>query len=153
MSADAAENRLYAYLEALPCNLPWKERSDLERTILLIYWLELDVANGGLEQYFVNPAGDKWNETLSALRRVEANEIVKIFELALKVFPDASPSTDQSERSQQLLHAGSVARETLNRLDDRYFELYRQFPDEDSYAKMAQFLQRMVKVGNADNSR
>ena len=102
----------------------------------------MEWSNGGLHQFFVNPAGNEWQETLVALEQIGACRIKKIFESAIAVFPSSCPSTDQMARGKQLDDAGATAVATLDRLDEEYMALYRSHPEEDSYARMAEFLRR-----------
>lgn len=142
MSPEAAEKHLHAWLAAIPASAKWESLSERQRVILLVYALELEVCNGGLHQYFINPAGDRWKQTLQALERIEATRIVQIFRNALTVFPQASPSTDHISRDRQLRAIGPEGEELLERLTDEYYGLYQECRAEDSYAKMSQFLLR-----------
>jgi hypothetical protein len=145
MSLDSlpeSEDRLLRVLSVLAPKA-WEELTSAERALLLAHELELEWSNGGFRQYFANPSGNRWEETLDALGRIGAGQIRRIFESALAVFGDSRPSKDQVERSEQLRNAGPTAADALARLDDEYFELCQQCPQEDSYAKMARFLEGM----------
>src|SRR5262245_40828692 len=107
MSPEAAEAHLHAWIAAIPPSATWEALSELQQTILLVYALELEVCNGGIHQYFINPAGDAWKETLQALKRMDATRITQILEKALSVFPDSSPSTDHLTRDGQLRAIGT----------------------------------------------
>jgi hypothetical protein len=138
-----------AWLDSLPREA-WNSLTDPLLTIERVYELELQWQNGGFHQYFHNPSGNHWRETLAALERLEASRILKLFKAALAVFPGSAPSTDHFTRADQLDAAGAEAIEILNRLDDKYMALYKKWPEEDSYARMAQFLRRHVEESTAD---
>src|SRR5688572_17091767 len=80
----------------------WKAPSETLTTINLVLILETEWANGGFHQFFVNPYGDHWKETLVPLERVGASRIRALFQSALAIFPDSVPSTDTDTRDQQL---------------------------------------------------
>lgn len=114
--------------------------TEAEEVVSLIYSLELEVSNGGLGQYFRNPAGNSWPETLSALRLIGATRLATIFASAIAAFPSATPARDQLTRNQQLATVGSQADSLLDELTSEYLGLYENDPDQDSYARMAAFL-------------
>jgi hypothetical protein len=128
-----------AYLRGIPAEA-WKAPSQVLTTVNLVFTLEMEWANGGFHQFFFNAYGDHWHETLAALERLGASRIKALFQSALAIFPDATPSTDTDTRDQQLSAAGEDAIDILDHLDDEYMALSKQHPGEDSYAKMAAFL-------------
>jgi len=139
----AAEEHLHSWISAIPPNSEWESRTELEQTILLVYTLELEVSNGGFEQYFSNPAGDRWRETLQAVQRIGAIRIEEIFLTALTTFPKSAPSTEQLIRSHELQNMNPKATSLLERLTEKYYMLYKNCPEEDSYAKMAHYILRV----------
>lgn len=142
MTPEAAEKHLHDWIAGIPSSAEWESLSGLEQTLLLVYALELEVCNGGIHQYFINPAGDRWKETLRALERIEATRIAQILKKALTVFPQASPSTDHLTRDRQLRSISPEAEALLERLTDEYYGLHRECPEQDSYRKMSEFLLR-----------
>ncbi len=101
----------------------WGCLSEPEKTVQVIRFLYLELQNGGIEQFFINPYADRWRETLDALKRIGAARIVIIFEKALAVFPHSTPSTDHLTRCQQYNEAGQDAANLLLRLDDEYYDI------------------------------
>jgi len=118
----------------------WQSLSDAELTASLVYAFELEVCNGGFHQFFLNPSGDKWEETLRAIKTIEALRIAAMFEKALTVFPEQKPSKDHRQRERELKAAGVDAETKLWELDGEYYALHKAFPDEDSYAKLAAYI-------------
>jgi hypothetical protein len=130
-----------AWVAALPAEA-WASPSEPLQPIKPVYALELEWQNGGFHQYFTNPAGNDWPDTLVALERMGASRIKKLFKSALAVFRDSAPSTDHLTRAKQLEDAGQDAIDILDRLDNQYMALYKESPREDSYGKMAEFLRQ-----------
>jgi hypothetical protein len=139
MTPEAAEQHLLTWLAAIPKSevsiLP-----ELERTLWLVYALELEVSNGGVHQYFANPAGDNWKETLGALQRIGASRIEQLLTKALAVFPQHSPSVDHLTRARQLRAIDTEAEAFLQQLTDDYCSLSQECPQQDAYRVMSTYL-------------
>ncbi len=140
LSQAELEEMVLLCVEAVRAKPDPKGLSDIERTIALVYGFELEVCNGGIDQFFVNPMGDQWAETLNALREIGASRLTSIYERALEVFPQCKPSPDQIVRSIQLQRAGEKARALLWELTTEYISLYEESPGEDAYARIAAYL-------------
>lgn len=80
-----------------------------EKETIALYWLEGEVMNGGLSQYFSNSSGDLTDYALSGLRRVEATQTLAVFSSAVRKLGAGDRVAD-----------GSVRTACLERLD---FEL------------------------------
>ena len=134
------ENLLFGWFEATT-GRSWESLSEAECIVWRVYLFELQVANGGFHQALLND-GDRWEEILRALRRIEAAKITQMFEEALTVFPNGTPAPDGETRYKQVWAFDNKAKDLLWRLTCEYYDLYRDCPDEDSYAKMYAFLKR-----------
>jgi Domain of unknown function (DUF4375) len=64
---------------------------------------EAEVMNGGVNQYFFNPAGDHAAGCLEALTGIGAKRSHGLLKHACDLFPAGRPSADRSVRQQQLL--------------------------------------------------
>jgi hypothetical protein len=113
--------------------------SDAERTTITAHLFALDVTNGGIEKFFVNPSGDRWRETLRAIKSVGASSLAALFEEALTVFPDNTPSEDQMTRCDQLAAAGEPAAELLWRLTGEYYDLQEESSEHCLYQRLTAF--------------
>jgi len=111
-----------------------------------VYKFELAWCNGGLEHFFEGPLGDKWQETLDAFHQLGATRIARILAAATAVFPGSSLAENQMVRSEQMEKGGLPAEETLRRLDDEYCSLHKEFPAEDSYTKMIEYLRSKGEI-------
>ena len=101
----------------------WSCLSDAERMTLTAYFFACQVSNGGIEQFFINPQGNRWRDTLRALKLVGAVRLAAIFEEALTVFPNSTPSENQMTRCDQLARAGKTSNDLLDRLTGEYYDL------------------------------
>ncbi len=122
------ESVLYEYLASIDKKIEeaggntWDCLSEPELVAITAYLLALEITNGGIEQFFVNPCGDRWRETLRAIKTVGATKLTSLFERALSVFPDSAPSEDQMTRCTQLAAAGQPAIDLLSRLTSEYYD-------------------------------
>ena len=116
--------------------------SESEHITVTAYCLALEISNGGFEQFFVNPSGDRWRETLRAIKTVGATKLANLFEKALSVFPDSAPSEDHATRIDQLTAAGEPAETLLWRLDSEYDN---RLPEECLYQLLTAFAIRQME--------
>ena len=65
--------------------------------------MRCDVQNGGFHQYFVNDAGNYWEDVLFTLRAAGDADSERHLLRTVEIFPDASPSTDRAIRNAQLI--------------------------------------------------
>ena len=72
-----------------------------ERILVDVAWLEAEVNNGGFDQFFFNSSGDRFRETVSALRAIGAERTAALVAEAGAVFPDG-PSPDRATRMKQM---------------------------------------------------
>jgi len=72
----------------------WKEDGYVqllpeEQDYIVLWWLQVEVDNGGFEQYFFNSAGDGARQANTALVRLGATRSAQILEEALQVIDPA----------------------------------------------------------------
>jgi hypothetical protein len=95
-----------------------------EQEVLALFWLDAEVQNGGLHQYFTNSSGDLVPFALSGLKRIGAVETLKVLESAMAHgFPDGYPA-DRHERWDLLAGFGE---------EPDVFDV-----DEDAYGKLTE---------------
>jgi len=68
----------------------------------LIGQLEAEVNNGGFDQFFFNSAGDRTEETISALEAMGAKRTSAIIRRATAKFPNGVVPTDRNKRQDAL---------------------------------------------------
>jgi hypothetical protein len=77
----------------------WPRR---DRYLWAVAWFEIEVMNGGFDQYFYNAAGDHWRTCLEALETIGASTSYLLLKERCDLFPDSTPSLDQKTRRIQL---------------------------------------------------
>ena len=109
--------------------------SECDKVIASVFALEVEVNNGGFDQFFYNSAGDLAFFVPEALRIIGAHKTAKIAEKANSIFGKDGPSRDSSIRSEILLSFGEKYEDYLGKLDDEFYE----YP-HDLYALLEQYL-------------
>jgi hypothetical protein len=94
-----------------------------ERDIILMHYLEAEVQNGGLWQWYYNPFGDYARETANALRKVGGKKHAEIIETANSLFGPAGPSSDRETRQRELAAWSDDQAERLSRLEGKFGSL------------------------------
>lgn len=80
----------------------YRQLARRDRYVYDIRWLETEVMNGGIDQYFYNSAGDHAVGCLEALNAIGAKGSYSLLKNACDLFPDGQPSADRAVRQQQL---------------------------------------------------
>jgi hypothetical protein len=104
-----------------------KSLSDQEKIFFLVYSFEMELLNGGADQYLVNSSGDNANEVQSAMCAINAFRSSAIIEDFLSMFPDGRVPRDRGERL-QFLRSSWRSPEYEKRIEDITSEYYK---DED----------------------
>lgn len=73
-----------------------------DRYLWDVKWFEVEVMNGGVDQYFHNSAGDHSVECLEALKAIGAKDSYALLKQAIDLFPQGQPSTHREVRQKQL---------------------------------------------------
>jgi uncharacterized protein DUF4375 len=155
---DLDERKLDEYLQGVNKKIvagngkDWDCLSDAERTTITAYLFALEVSNGGIEQFFVNPCGDRWRETLEAIKTVGASKLAHLFEQALTVFPNSTPSENQMTRLDQLETAGREAADLLWRLTGEYYDLQAKSAKHCLYQRLTAFAIKVLE-GKGEGTR
>lgn len=96
-SLEAAEQRLNERWEA-----GWAGLQPEEQEAIALFWLEGEVDNGGLPQFFSNSSGDLLPHALRGLERLGLDHLLVQTRSAAAAFGSDYP-TDQSQRVDRLL--------------------------------------------------
>lgn len=67
-----------------------------------IFWLETEVNNGGMHQFFWNSAGDFARQTVDDLRLIGAPKTAAIVDTGCQLFPAGVPPSDTGDRRAQI---------------------------------------------------
>lgn len=90
----------------------------------LIDTLEMEVNNGGFDQYFFNSTGDSAKEAAEALEAIGAHNMAAIVKRAIAKFPGGEVPADRNAR-QAVLEEISPEREAFEELDAEFLK----YPD------------------------
>jgi hypothetical protein len=100
-----------------------------QRALYALYWLGSETSNGGLHQYFWNPAGMLADETAQGARRLGLNNYADLLVQAITtVFDRPSVPQDQRLRQQALDGLADDRRRRLDVLDQRFSVLLDEQP-------------------------
>jgi hypothetical protein len=85
-------------------------------------WLEMEINNGGFDQYFFNSSGEFAHETVVSLKLIGAHKSVIMLQTAIDQFSNGIVPKDRAERIglMELIREG--AEEIWSELDSRFFE-------------------------------
>jgi len=111
--------------------------SAAERVFWCVYLLDLELFNGGFDQYFLNYSGDHANEVVAALRAIGAHRAGELADTAIRyVFPASSVPVERDERFE---HMRAVERSDpeYDRILDRWSTAYCN-EAEDVYPLLAE---------------
>jgi Domain of unknown function (DUF4375) len=148
---DLDERKLDEYLALIDKKLEaagrkdWSGLNDAERTTLTAHFFALDVTNGGMEKFFLE-RGDRWRETLNAIRTLGAVRLASLFEEALTVFPGGVPSADLETRYNQFAATGETGVEVLWRLTGEYYDLQASSPEHCLYQRLTAFAMKQLAL-------
>ncbi len=93
-----------------------------QRKMLALLWYDLEVNNGGHDQFFFNSSGVVWKDALDCMRMIGADGCADNFQKAIDMFGGSVPF-DESERSKALDKLSeSEGFDGFNALDDFYYD-------------------------------
>lgn len=96
--------------------------SEPRQALYAAYWVEAEINNGGLSQYYLNSAGDQAADAPKYLRALGIDEVADILQEANAFFPSATPPRDRRARLAILDDVEERASQTWNELDNRFFQ-------------------------------
>ncbi|MEX0703883.1 MAG: DUF4375 domain-containing protein [Planctomycetales bacterium] len=96
-----------------------------EKVFSMIFYLDMEVENGGFYQWIMNSTGMYVRETRDALLEIGAPRVAALVEEAMRMFPGGCPARDKGERFHQLMALDRTAGDKLDELsfpyaDERY---------------------------------
>jgi Domain of unknown function (DUF4375) len=99
-----AADEAMALFERLPvsCEADYRALPRRERYLYNVVRFELDVTNGGIDQYLCNSAGGLALECLEALNAIGAHRAFAQLRAACDLFPGRCPHPDQEIRKKQV---------------------------------------------------
>jgi hypothetical protein len=103
-----------------------------QRLAYAIEQLQMEVGNGGFDQYFFNSAAAFAREALDGLRVLGLDSFAAIAQDAFAVFPGGKVPRVRNERQRMLLDDGLDERLAALKLDGKW---YRSFTGEETISK------------------
>ncbi len=97
-----------------------------EQEVLALYWLEVEVLNGGFHQYFCNSAGDLAPLAVSGLKRIDAPVALGLLETAMANLCAGEYPTDRDSRWDALSALGEEP-DVFDDVGDRFREQREPF--------------------------
>lgn len=98
----------------------YESLSASERVFWCVYLLDLEVANGYFDQYFVNSSSEYADQVVAALHAIGAPEAAHLTQAVFEyVFPNGVVPTDQAERRELL--------EEAEERDSQYYQEIEEF--------------------------
>lgn len=101
----------------------YEKLTEAERVFILVWELESEVNNGGLNQYYCNSSGDWASGCPDALKRIGAGKAAQIIENANNLFPGGCPPKDRDERC---AHVHSISDGAFDEFDQQFLK----YPDD-----------------------
>jgi hypothetical protein len=95
-----------------------------QRSVWAVEQLQLEMGNGGIEQYFYNSAGDTAPEALLGLRAIDAPKFARPLEQAIALFPGGKVPRDRDARERLLDEEGLSDVLTDSDVDDAWEDAY-----------------------------
>ena len=92
-----------------------------EKVKIVIDNLEMEINNGGFDQFFFNSAGDDASETVDALKIIGAIHTSKIVQSSIDKFPNKIAPKDRYTRQESLIII-SPDSELFESQDEQFYE-------------------------------
>lgn len=92
-----------------------------ERDYIVLWWLDVEASNGGLDQYFSNSSGDGANLAADSLLRLNAPNAFAVLNDAIDLFGPNGCSTDRDTRNRQMEQITNRS-DAFSQLTDRLFD-------------------------------
>lgn len=100
-----------------------------EKETISLYWLQAELFNGGLDQYFHNSSGDLVPYAISELKRIGAHQTLALLESAMGKIDANEYPVDRSKRLEILRRSDSeinpfeIETDAMEELPERFFDL------------------------------
>ncbi len=107
-----------------PCE--FDEMPEAQKVVHCIGMLEMEVNNGGFEQFFYNSSGDTTPEALAALKAIGAKKCLELVQQAIDLFPKGEPPRNQEDRQARQEKLPEKINVAWDKLDQKFFE----YPDD-----------------------
>jgi hypothetical protein len=100
---------------------PFRELSEMDQTVILIWSLQGEVSNGGFDQFYCNSTGDYAVETVRALEGIGAKKTAALLSEGNRLFPTQPVTPDRERRIAELDTFSDSATQTWDRLERVFY--------------------------------
>jgi len=104
------------------CNQHHKNWTETEKLINAILDMESEVMNGGFHQYFLNSAGDQWQDVSIGLDKIGAIRTKELFKKSLTIFINSQPPIVWEERQKIVNNLSQEQIAYLDILDQDFYK-------------------------------
>lgn len=111
-----------------------------QRAAWAVEQLQLEMGNGGIEQYFYNSAGDTAPEALHGLRLIDAPRFARPLEQAMQLFPGGKVPRDRDARELLLDEEGLSEVLIDSGVDEAWEDAYSR--EEDLSKLVLEYVER-----------
>lgn len=84
--------------------------------------LEMEINNGGFNQYFFNSYGAQAHQTVQSLQKIGANKTAAILQKAIEQFPNSEVPEDRTERLEIMEQIEETANPVWDELDEQFYK-------------------------------
>lgn len=114
--------------------------SEEEKVFEYVEQLEMEINNGGFDQFFFNSAGDFTKETVDSLNIINAGKTATIVIEAMRLFPDNEVPKDRYIRQDVMDKIRNQAKPKWDELDKQFYKY------EDNIAELlVQYVNRNIE--------
>jgi Domain of unknown function (DUF4375) len=100
----------------------FEDLSRAEQVIACLAEVEMEVNNGGFDQYYWNSSGDHAHEAVAALRELGATQTADLLVEANAVFEPPGPDRDRERRWAQMDRLAESQRSRWGDMDGTFYE-------------------------------
>jgi len=113
-----------------------------QRNILAVAICHSEISNGGVDQFFLQSAGNIWPQALAGLRAIEADRYSKLLEKVLALFPGANAPVEAAKRDEIL---ESLSESRVERLFESVNEKWDELDSSEKHS-LAAYCARYIRA-------
>lgn len=113
-----------------------------QRNVLAVAICRSEVSNGGVDQFFLESAGNIWPQAVAGLHAIKADRYTKLLKKVLALFPEDSAPIEQGKRN-EILQSLSETRveKVFESVNEKWDEL-----DSSENHSLAAFCARYIRT-------
>ncbi|MBO5995408.1 MAG: DMP19 family protein [Firmicutes bacterium] len=107
--------------------------NEYEATVFFMEELQMEVMNGGFDQYFFNSSGNNWRKAIVACKEIGADKIADLLVKATEIIGCELPEDEDTRQDNMNELTKEGYEDELDELDDIFYE-DEEYIDELVYA-------------------